>query len=213
MGIAYNQTQIIQGALVLLGYPLIQSIDAGGPAAEAMLNIIDGLLAADLSSPNWRFSTKAADLSLIAGVDPNFIWYHTAYQLPSDCLAVWQIWPNVPYDIFGEQLWTYGATQPIAPNQTPMRLQIQYRHVAPYSMMPASYLMYFQYLLACTVAPGVTDDPKVIQLLQADMAKWRSQAMVVNSQGKPNHGLTNSRWIGARSSGTAYGTNNGWGGL
>lgn len=220
-GIAYNETQVIQTALSLLGYDLIQSIDAGGPAAAAMHNMFDGLLAADLSSPNWRFATKAAPLSLIAGENPGFKWYTAAYQIPPDCLAIWQIWPGVPYEVFGEQIWTFGSDVPTVtvpspppalPPPNPLGLQIQYRHLAPLSMLPAAYIWYFTYLLAVTVAPGVTDDPKVIQLLQADMAKWRSQAMVANTQGRPNGGLTNSRWVGARASGTWYGSGYGGGG-
>lgn len=210
-GIPYNETQVIQFALNLLGYPLIQSIDAGGPAAAAMHNVYAGLLAADLSSPNWRFATKTADLSLIAGLNPNFMWYTAAYQIPPDCLAIWQVWPGVPYEVFGEQIWTFGGPPNSNPNQTAMQLQIQYRHVAPPSMLPPAYILYFCYLLAVTVAPGITDDPKIITLLQADMAKWRSQAMIVNTQGRPNQGLQNSRWVGARSSGTGYGTI--WGGV
>lgn len=199
MGIPYNETQVIQTALNLLGYPLIQSIDAGGPAAAAMQNMYDVLMSADLSSPNWRFATKVQVLSQIAGVDPNFSGYNTAYQIPSDCLAIWQVYPNVPYEVFGEQIWTTGTQE----------LQMQYRHVAPPSMLPPAYIMYFCYLLAVTVAPGITDDPKIIQQLNADMAKWRAQAMVVNTQGRPNYGLVDSPWVNSRVAGSFYGTS--WG--
>jgi len=209
-GIAYNETQIISDALVLLGYPVIQSIDAGGPAAQAMHSIYAGLMAADLSSPNWRFATKAAVLSQIAGLNPGFKWYTAAYQIPPDCLAIWQVWPGVPYEVFGEQIWTSGQTMP--PPSGGQQLQIQYRAVVSPAFLPPAYIFYFTYLLARTVAPGVTDDPKIISYLDADLSKWRSQAMIVNTQGRPNEGLTNSRWIGARSSGTGYGTNNGMAG-
>jgi hypothetical protein len=203
-GIAFNETQIISDALVLLGYSPIESIDAGGQAAAAIHNIYAGIMAADLSSPNWRFATKVEVLSQIAGVNPKFKYFNAAYQIPPDCLAIWEIWPSIPYEVFGEQIWTYSSTTP--PSSSTLQLQIQYRHVAPPSMLPPAYIMYFTYLLACTVAPGLTDDPKVIQLLQADMAKWRSQAMVVNTQGRPNQGLTNSPWVNSRVAGSYFGT-------
>ena len=200
MGIPYNETEVIQTALNLLGYPLIQSTISGAPAAEVLRNLYDVLMAADLSSPNWRFATKIATLSQIAGFNPGFIWYNSAYQLPPDMLALWQLWPNYPFEIYGEQLWTNGNQQ----------LQIQYRAVVPPSMLPPAYVMYFCYLLAVTAAPAITHDPQIIAQLNADMTKWRSQAMIVNTQGRPNQGLTNSTWTGpARSSGTTYGTN--WG--
>lgn len=199
-GVPYNEFGVIQTALNLLGYPLIQSIDAGGPAAQSMDNVYNTLMAADLSSPNWRFATKVQVISQLAGVDPDFVYYTTAYAIPADCLAIWQIWPDVPYEVFGRQIWTIGT----------MELQMQYRAVVPPSMLPPAYIMYFCYLLACTVGPAITDDPKILGQINADMTKWRSQAMIVNTQGRPNRGLTNSTWAGpARSSGTTYGTN--WG--
>lgn len=206
-GVAYNETQIISDALVLLGYEPVQSVDTS-QASKAIHNIYTGVLAADLSSPNWRFATKVQVLSQIAGINPGFMSYNAAFQIPPDCLAIWQIWPNVNYDVFGEQIWTNTGTNP--PADSNAVYQIQYRHLAPPSMLPPAYIMYFTYLLACTVAPGLTDDPKVIQLLQADMAKWRAQAMVVNTQGRPNKGLTNSPWVNSRVAGSFYGTS--WGG-
>ncbi|CAB4240913.1 hypothetical protein UFOVP23_37 [uncultured Caudovirales phage] len=207
LNIPYNELSIIQTALVLLGYPLIQSVDAGGPAAAAADNVFGPLLAADLSSPNWRFATKVQVLSQIAAVDPDFMYYHTEYQLPPDCLAVWSIFPPVPYEIFGQQLWTYGTGGPTPAPTNGQKLQIQYRSsMTPISMLPPAYIMYFCYLLAVTIAPGITDDPSLAQALEATMTKWRSQAMVVNTQGRPNQGLTNSTWINSRPSGSFYGT-------
>lgn len=190
-GIPYSATQVIQVALNLLGFPLVTSIDAGGPAAAAMLNVYDGLLAADLSSPNWRFATKVAVLSQIAGIDPDYEGYTAAYQMPPDCLAIWKIYPTIPYNIFGERIWTMGNGE----------LKMQYRHAGPMSLYPPAYIWYFCYLLARTVAPSVTEDPKIISYIDADMTKWRAQAMVVNAQNKRNSALTNSPWISGRMSG------------
>jgi hypothetical protein len=204
--IPYNETQVIVTALTLLGYPPVQSIDAGGPAAAALNNVYGPLLAADLSSPNWRFATKVAVLSQVAGVDPDFMYFNAAYQLPPDCLAIWQIWPGIPYEVFGQRIWTFGSPGANPSAVTGQQLQIQYRAIVPPSMLPPAYIMYFCYLMAVTVAPGITDDPNIIAQLNADMAKWRSQAMVVNTQGRPNQGLTNSPWTTSRVAGSFYGT-------
>jgi hypothetical protein len=216
-GIPHDETQVVSTALSLLGFPLIESIASGGPAAAALDNLYDLTLAADLSSPNWRFATKVAYLAQIAGVNPNFKYFNVAYQIPPDCLAIWQVWPNVPYEVFGEQIWTVGTPSPVlapppshfAPGPGP-QLQVQYRAVVTPAKLPPAYVMYFTYLLALTAAPGITDDPKILGELKADLAKWRSQAMIVNTQGRPNQGITNSPWVGARVAGTMYGT--GWAG-
>lgn len=211
-GIPYNEQQIVATALNLLGYPLIQSTDAGGPAAAALDNLYNVLLAADLSSPNWRFATKIAYLSQLAGVNPNFMYFNVAYAIPADCLAIWQVWPPQPYEVFGQQIWTIGQTSPVSPVPpshfipSGQPLQIQYRAVVPPSELPPAYIMYFCYLLAVTAAPGIQDDPKIVQELEAAMVKWRSQAMIVNTQGRPNKGLTNSPWVNSRPAGNYYGT-------
>jgi hypothetical protein len=211
-GIPHNEQQVITTALSLLGYPLIQSVDAGGPAAAALDNLYDIVLAADLSSPNWRFATKVAYLSQLAGVNPDFIYYNVAYAIPADCLAIWQVWPPQPYEVFGRQIWTIGQPSPVVPVPpshfvpSGQSLQIQYRAAVSPALLPPAYVMYFCYLLAITAAPGIQDDPKVIELLKADMVKWRSQAMVVNTQGRPNKGLSNSPWVNSRPAGNYYGT-------
>ena len=199
MPIPYNRTNVISVALTLLGFPPIQSITAGGQSAAVIDGIYDVTLAADLASPNWRFATKVQTLSQIAGVDPDFMYFNTAYQIPVDCLAIWQIYPNVPYEVFGERIWTTGTQQ----------LQMQYRAVVAESFLPPTYIMYFCYLLACTVGPAITDNPKILAQLNADMTKWRAQAMVVDSQGRPNIALTNSPWVNARYSGN-FGNRGGW---
>lgn len=217
-GIPYNEQQVVSTALSLLGYPLIESVDAGGPAAAALDNLYNVLLAADLSSPNWRFATKVAYLSQLAGVNPNFMWYNVAYQIPPDCLAIWQVWPPQPYEVFGQQIWTCGTQLPQPQPQPPShfipsgngpQLQIQYRALVSPALLPPAYVMYFCYLLAVTAAPGIQDDPQIIELLKADMTKWRSQAMIVNTQGRPNKGLTNSPWVNSRPAGNYYGTTQG----
>ncbi len=206
LNIPYNETQVIQTALSLLGFPLVQSIDAGGPAAAAMQNLYGPLMAADLSSPNWRFATKVEVLSQVAGVNPDFIWYNAEYKIPTDCLAIWQVFPNIPYEVFGERLWTYGSPTGNPSQVTGQKLQMQYRAAVPPSMLPPAYIMYFCYLLAEAAAVGIVDDPQIIDRVSAGMTKWRAQAMIVNTQGRPNQGLTNSPWVNSRPAGSFYGT-------
>lgn len=196
MTIPYNRTMIVSSALNLLGFPVIQSIQAGGPAAQAMDNLYDNLLAADLSSPNWRFANKTAQLSIVAGVDPNYSWYTTEYAIPPDCLAVWAIFPSVPYEVFGQRIWTTGQQE----------LMMSYRALVPESMLPPAYIFYFTYLLAITAGVTITKDLNILGELNAQMTKWRSQAMIVNTQGRPNQGLTNSSWVNSRAAGSFYGT-------
>ena len=199
MSLPYNKTNIITNALIYLGYPKFQSIAAAGPAGEAIDAIYDSVKYADLSSPNWRFATKVVQLSQLAGVNPGFEWYNSAYQIPPDCLAVWQIYPTLPYEIYGEQIWTANG-----PNQP---LKMQYRHwPVPESMLPPAYLQYLSYLIAHEVGPGLIKDSNLLKDIESRMTNWRAKAMCVNTQGRPNEGLINSSWVNSRPAGSFYGT-------
>lgn len=199
-GIPYNRTAIIQTALNILGFPILQSIQAYGNPGLCMDNLYDITLAADLSSPNWRFANKVAQLSQVAGVDPDFAQWNIAYQVPPDCLAIWRIWPVIPYEVFGERLWSIGS---LTGNQP---VKISYRALQPESKLPPAYIMYFCYLLADQASPNITKSADMVKKIEAGMTKWRAQAMITNTQGRPNVGLTNSPWVNNRAAGSFMGT-------
>jgi hypothetical protein len=195
MGIPYTRVNIISNALLLLGKPRIESIEAGGPPAKAADQLFDQILAADLSSPNWRFATKTATLSVVANFDPDFAGFTYAQQLPADCLAIWRLWPNVYYQVFGQRLYTSTNTQ----------LKIEYRSMTDLGALPPAYLNYLTYLIADTLAPAITDSATVSGKISAQMAAAKAQAMVVNAQNNPNRSIASSPWLGVRTGG-------GWGG-
>ena len=191
MGVPYTRIEIISNALLLLGKPRIESIDAGGPAARAADQLFDMVLSNDLSSPNWRFATSVATLSLVAGPDLTFANYRYAFQLTADLLAIWRIWPKVPYQVFGQRIYT----------QTSSPLQIEYRSSVALGNMPPSYLNYLTYLIADTLSGAITEDASVINKITTQMQIAKSQAMVVNAQNHPNQSIGSSTWIAARANG------------
>jgi len=188
VGVPYSRVSIISNALLLLGKPRIESIAAGGPPAIAADQLFDMVLSADLSSPNWRFATSIAKLSLVAGTDITFANYRYAYQLPADLLAIWRIWPGVSYQVFGQRLYTSTSSE----------LQIEYRSAVSLGNMPPSYLNYFTYLLADTLSAAMTQDASVISKINTQMLTAKSHAMVVNAQNHPNQAIASSPWIAAR---------------
>lgn len=188
-GIAYNRTQIIQQALILSGGPIITSIDSGGEAAKAAHELYDSLMAATLSMPNWRFATHVIQLSRLAGIDPEFVNYQSAYQIPPNLLAIWRTYPDVPMMRFGERLWSVGRDDTI---------QVEYRAVVPESQLPPAFIMYFTYSLASMMAPSISEDPNIIASIEKALDKWKPVAMVVNSQENENAGIFKSPWLANR---------------
>ena len=201
-GIPYNRTSIISNAFVLLGKPSITSIPSGGPVAQDADQIYDMLMAAELSNPDWRFATTVAQLSQIAGVNPGYMGYSAAYQKPAGLLAIWAIWPQRPYEIFGDRIWTTGGGQVI---------QCEYREVTSESKMPAVFLNYFTFVLAYNLGISLTEHDKILSRLQERMNVTRSIAMAVNAQERPNKSIQSSPWVSVRGSGVGgYGGTGGY---
>jgi len=198
MGVPYNRVSVISNAIILLGKYRITSIEGGGPIAVAAEALLDQVLQADLSSPNWRFATSIATLSQVTNFDPDFANYRYAYELPADCLAVWRLWPMLPYEIFGNRIYT-------ATDQT---MKIEYRAPVDLGNMPPVYLNYLVYLLAETLAAAVTESDTVTKQIRLKKEEAKIQAMVVNSQGRPNTPLRTGSWISARPSSSWLGGNN-----
>lgn len=197
-GVPYNRTQIISNALILMGKPGITAISQN-PVAEDANQIYDQLMAAELSNPNWRFATTVVQLSQLAGVDPDFKGFTAAFQKPAGLLAIWQIWPQLPYEIYGTRIWTRGGN-----NST---IQVEYRELKAEGNMPPAFLNYFTWLLAYTVGLGVTEHEKILARLERGKDKAHAVAMNVNSQESPNIGIQDSPWIQNRQNGDF-----GWGG-
>jgi len=198
-GIPYNRTSIISNAFVLLGKRSITSIASGGPVVQDADQIYDMLMAAELSNPDWRFATTVVQLSQLAGIDPGYKGYSAAYQKPAGLLAIWALWPQRPYEIFGDRIWTVGSNQTI---------QVEYREVTSESKMPAVFLNYFTFVMAYNLGISLTEHDKILSRLEARMNVSRSIAMAVNAQERPNKAIQSSPWISAR--GDGYGSYGGF---
>lgn len=200
-GVPYNRVSIISNAFVLLGKPSITSIASGGPVAADADQIYDQLLTAELSHPDWRFATSVSQLSQLAGVNPNYQGYSAAFQKPAGLLAIWNIYPMQPYNIFGDQIWTYGSSTNAG------MIQVEYRELTSEARMPPVFLNYFVYVLAYNLGIGLTEHQNVLTRLEERMSTSRAIAMAVNSQERPNQAIQSSPWIANRGNGFNY-----WGG-
>ena len=188
-GIPYNRTNIISNALLLIGLPAITSIASGGEAAVTANQLYDMLLAKELSNPNWHFATTVKTLSKLAGVDPNYRGYHAAYQKPSGCLAIWQIWPRTRYEIFGDRIWTNGGNETI---------QCEFRELTVESKMPPVFLNYFTYVMAYNLGIILSESENMLSRVQEQMNKSHAIAMTVNSQEQPNQAFLTGSWLTVR---------------
>lgn len=197
-GVPYNRTQIISNALILAGKTGVTAIEQS-PVAIDMNQIYDQLMSGELSNPDWRFATTVKQLSQLAGVDPNYKGYTAAFQKPAGLLAIWQIWPQLPYEVFGTRIWTRGGN-----NST---IQVEYRELKAEGNMPPAFINYFVWLMAYTIGIGVTENDKILSRLEKGKDKAHAVAMTVNSQEAPNKGIQSSPWVANR-----YNGDTGWGG-
>lgn len=191
-GIPFTRVDIISNAFIWLGLKKIKSIAEGGEVAADADQIFDILLAHELSNPNWRFATSVKTISKLAGIDPDYKGYSSAYDKPAGLLAIHAVWPNQRYDVYGDRIWTSGGTD---------KIQCEYREVVSLARMPPSFLHYFSFVLAYNLGLGLTETNTILDRVERGMNNARAQAMVTTSQERPNQPIKSGPWVQNRGDG------------
>jgi hypothetical protein len=197
--------EIMSDAIVLLGKRSIQTIDDADEFAVSVQKFYDLLVSSELAKNMWKFATKIVDLSQVAGFDPDFSWYNTAYDLPADFLSLVRIYPDIPYQIFGRRIYC-GSTG---------RLQLVYNWNAPVTYWSNPFKEYMVYALAAKLSPSVTENVGLTQMMIMERNSAKAIAMYVDSQNSPSVPIQSVPWTSVRLTGafpwgSAGSSFNGW---
>ena len=186
-----TEIEIIALAFVLNGKEPVTSLDEAGAAGRAAKQYYDAMVSTILSYPHFRFNTKTTYLQLLANVHPTFDNWQYAYQLPADFLSLGRLWPNIPYQIYQDQIW--------AASNSP--LQMEYRFQVPVSKWSPAMRMYAAYELAVAMGLSIAESEQLYKDLKAEVIEKRAMALFVDSQNHPQRNAQNSTWIGVRGRG------------
>ena len=189
--------EIMANAAVLLGKRPFATIEDSDEFAVSLQKFYDMLVPSELSKNQWKFCKKHAQLSQSSS-SPDFAEYSSAYDLPADFLSAVRIYPGVHYQIFGKQIYTGGTGI----------LKLEYNYQVPVTFWSTAFKEFMVYALASQVAAAVTEDPRMVQMMQQERHRVHAEAMWVDSQNSPTVAIQSSPWIEARQFGSS-GTSNG----
>jgi hypothetical protein len=180
--------EIMSDAALLLGKKPFTTIDDADEFAVSVQAFYDLLVPSELSKVAWKFAKKQVQLSQIAGFDPDFAEWDTAYALPGDFLMLVRIYPNVPFQIFEDRIYTTHDGE----------LKIEYNYQVPVTKWLAPFKEFMTYSLAAAVGSAVAENDKLVQRMEAKASQARAIAMFVDGQNSPNRSIQSDPWLEAR---------------
>lgn len=194
MPIAYAKADIIAMICQILGGPTVISTTNTNPYGSMLLAQYDLTVGTAFGVNNWRFANKILQLSQLVEVPPAVTGYQYAYQLPSDYIACWRVYPLIDYKIIGNQVWTNANT-----------LSMEYRYQPDESTWPIYFVNFIAFAVAARLAYLVTRSAALVQQLENEADTNKQIALYTDAQSHPNQPLIDQPYIFARL-GSADGT-------
>lgn len=191
----FTKVQIISRSLTKLGKAPIATIATGGDIAAALEVGFDFIYPKVIAESAWRFPVKVAQLSSILNPDiPSDLPYTYKYQIPTDLLALYRLWPRtLDYQIYEDKIWAnMGGAQAV---------WAEYRFLPEVVQLPIYFANYLGIELAADYGMPITNNERYIQVIKAEALQEKAIALSVDSQQHPNRGIQNWPAIAVRGGG------------
>jgi len=186
-----SSISIASNALLLIGDNPISSFDDPGAGAKAAANLYPETKKLLLSEHPWSFALKQQRLNRLSQVPDIITGYQFAFQLPTDLIRLWSVQDNARYILVGDLLYS---------NQN--QLLATYVFDVDEAALPPHFTKSLEYTLAADFAISVTEDNALAAFYEKKAIMKTSQAMAIDSQGRPQIGIIDSPLIAARFSGS-----------
>lgn len=176
---AYSKTSIISLAVMLLGHTPIQTLDDADDLVIAAEQAYDILLPSVLATGNWRFAMQISQLSLSTEVPPVQTGWQNIYLLPAGYLKNIRIIPqNYVYEIYSNsQIWcNWGTLSPV---------YMEYAYLPALATIPAPFINYFIYEIACFLCLSSAQKPDYFTALQSQKNIQWAIAAAADAQNRP----------------------------
>jgi len=181
-----TKIEIISRALLLIGHDTLNTLNDKGYPQRVANNLYDDAKQTELSSSNWTFARKKAQLAKLT-TDP-IDEFDSAYQLPPDLLKVLRVKPGGRYKIYGDQLFTNQSGE----------IFINYIANVPESKFTPAFTKMFQYALALDYGIPIREGFSVSQLTEQRYAKARRLATQIDSSQEPQDRIRSNPFVAAR---------------
>lgn len=183
-----SSIDIASNALLLIGDNPISSFDDPGAGAQVAANIYPETKRRLLSEHPWSFALKQQRLNKLSQEPDVLTGYSNAFQLPTDLIRIWNIQSHSDYILIGNLLYS---------NET--EILATYIFDVDEVNLPPHFVKSLEYSLASDFAISVTEDNAMAGLFEQKAINSKSQAMTIDSQGRPQQAIVDSPLIDAHS--------------
>lgn len=180
-----SDIEIASNALVRIGVNPISSFTEGGAAGTAANNLYEPTIRALLSENRWRFAAAKRQLAQLTATPLNDWSY--AYQLPSDMITMYRMFPRTPYEIYEDKLYTNSAT-----------CEIDYISRVDEPLWPPYFQLAAEYKLASEFALIVTSNRSLAETYEMKYMDQIKKARFADAQGRPADSVRNFDYVDVR---------------
>ena len=182
-----SSIDIASNALLLIGDNPISSFDDAGAGAQVAANLYPETKKRLLSEHPWSFALKQQRLNKLSQTPDILTGFKNAFQLPTDLIRIWNIQSHSNYTLVGNLLYS---------NEN--EILATYIFDVPEVSLPPHFVKSLEYTLAGDFAISVTESVSMSEKMEKKAMLFTSKAMSIDSQGRPQQGITNSPIINAR---------------
>lgn len=180
-------------ALVLIGDEPISSFDDPGAGAQAAANLYPVTYQDVLATHPWSFALKEQKLNRLTQEPDDLTNYKYAYQMPTDLIRLWAIFPQSNYVIVGTLLYS---------NEN--ELLARYVYQPEETILPAHFVKSMEYRLASEFAISITENTSRAEFYMQKYLIEAAKARNIDSQGRPQQPIIDSPFVDVRLSGRGF---------
>ena len=185
---ALTDVKIASNACLLLGAENINSFTDGTVEAQAAAAMFERTLNSLLCERRWGFSIKQAQFSQL--VDTPVTNWAKAYQIPTDFLKLWKIYPEyVGYELFGTDF-VYSDFDGELIGEYTFRPDTEY--------LPDYFVELLEVRCATKFCMPITEDEKKLQTMMRLEQEIMIRAKRADAQQRKNVGIKNFPLIDSR---------------
>lgn len=184
MGAGNSKEDIVSMALVYIGESPIASFTEGTSGLVAS-NLYENTRDDLLTSHRWRFAVGKKSLSRLTSTPLNEWTY--AFQLPTDLLMLFRVYPFDSYEVYEDKIYSHSAT-----------CDIDYLFRPSAGAFPAYFVKALAYKLAAEFAMGITNNQSLAKIMDDRAIRHLAAAKHKDTQGRPTHAITHRPWIQVR---------------
>lgn len=184
-----TKVEIISQAAMLCGKQSFNTLASGGAFAEDGDRVFNSLASAEMGSNRWRFCQAFEAMGTLTTLSPSFDGWLYYWNMPSEAIMFFRIYPAVDYTVFGDRVLT----------KTNQSLTAIYSKTVPVSEWPPAFSWYMTYAIAAVLGISVTNSDRIIARIQSGLELWHSRALFADGQSTKTRPIQSNPYVDVRS--------------